>query len=348
MDGNSTRRVCETLRVFIGTFFAPKRLINDTENKENTMKKIFLTLALLGLAIAILGCSAAPAKTSSTAFYDSAPSGGAMPPVPAAAAPAERSTNQAQTGNTSPGVPNAQSAQRMIVYTVNLRLEVQDTEKAMNDLTAIAAQYKGYIAATNLARDSKNLMRGTVTLRIPAESLDAAQKQIEAAGLKVLNRNKNSNDVTDQYTDLNARLTNLNAYEAELRTLLATVREKSGKAEDILAVYNQLTQVRSQIEQIKGQMNVLEKTSTLATLTVELVPHEDIQVLEPDTWMPNQTAAQALKALVQALQALGSLLIWGILFFLPILIILALPSVVIVLILRAWTRRRAKKTPPPA
>ena len=234
----------------------------------------------------------------------------------------------------------------MIVYTVNLRIEVQDTEKTVTDLTAIAAQYNGYVAATNLARDSKNLMRGSVTLRIPATSLDAAQKQIEAAGLKVLNRNKNSNDVTDQYTDLNARLTNLNAYEAELRKLLETVRERSGKAEEVLAVYNRLTEIRSQIEQIKGQMNVLEKTSTLATLTVELVPHEDVQVVNPETWMPNKTAAEALRALVQTLQAFGSLLIWGILYFLPIAIVLALPIIILALMVRSWSRRRAKKVTP--
>jgi hypothetical protein len=313
------------------------------------MNKILISLALIAIVLTI-GCSAplTSSKGSSAVLYDAVPgSGGALPPMPAAQAPAEAS--RSATGNTTTAnSPSTSTAQRMIVYTVNLRIEVADTDKAMNDLTAIAAQYKGYVASTNLARDSKNLMRGSVTIRIPAESLDAAQKQIEAAGLKVLNRNKNSNDVTDQYTDLNARLTNLNAYEAELRKLLETVREKSGKAEDILAVYNQLTQVRSQIEQIKGQMNVLEKTSTLATMTVELVPHEDVQVIEPDTWMPNKTAAEALKALVQALQALGSLIIWGVLFFLPIIIILALPLVVLILILRAWAKRRTKKTTTPA
>jgi vacuolar-type H+-ATPase subunit I/STV1 len=253
----------------------------------------------------------------------------------------QRSATDASGAN----VPNAASAERMIVYTVQLGLEVQDTEKAVDQITNVVKQFNGYVAGANLSRNARGKMQGTITVRVPAQSLDAAQKQIEALGLKVLTRNQASNDVTDQYIDLNARLTNLQAYEAELTKLLATVRERTGKAEDILAVYNQLTQVRGQIEQIKGQMNVLEKTSTLATLTIQLTPHEEVEVLEPDTWMPNKTAAQALKTLVQALQGIADLTIWLALFILPVLIVLALPLVVLAFIARAMLKRRKKVAP---
>lgn len=305
------------------------------------MKRTLLAVSFLAIALSIISCSApaamAPAPTAAPAVAPAAPPMAAQPP---SAEGALKSGSADSTGN----VPNAASAERMIVYTVNLRLEVQDTDKAVNDISAIAAQYKGYIAASDLNRDPNGKMRGTITLRIPADSLDAAQKQIEAAGLKVLSRNKASNDVTDQYTDLNARLTNLTATEADLRKLMDATTGRTSKADDILAVYRELTNVRTQIEQIKGQMNVLEKTTALATLTVELVPHEEVQIVEPETWMPNTTAAQALHALVQALQGIIDLAIWLILFLLPVLIVLLLPFVVLALILRALLRRRTKKS----
>ncbi len=56
----------------------------------------------------------------------------------------------------------------------------------------------------------------------------------------MLTRNRDSRDVTDQYADLGAQLKNLEATEVELNKLLVTVREKTGKAEVILAVYNKL------------------------------------------------------------------------------------------------------------
>lgn len=297
------------------------------------MKQTLVALALLSLSLT-MGCAAAPTPTLGRTSELAIPP--VAPPAPTAAPPVK-----AGTGVTA-NAPAAQSEERMIVYTVRLSLEVQDADKASNDIAAIASQYKGYVAGSNLTRDAKGRMRGTVTIRVPAQSLDDAQKKIEAIALKVLSRNRDSKDVTDQYTDLSARLKNLEATEVELTKLLATVRERTGKAEDILAVYNRLTEVRGQIEQIKGQMNVLEKTSTFATMTIDLVPHEEVQVLEPDTWMPNRTVASALKALVQALQAIADLAIWLILFFLPVAIVLLLPFVIFVLILRAVFRRRKK------
>lgn len=315
------------------------------------MKRFFALIILVITGVSIISCAASRVAAPTAAPYGGFAAPG-MAPMPAAtSAPAatvvagqrsaqDKSSAAGESGNS---IPNAASAERMIVYNVQLNVEVQDTEKAANDIAAIVSQFKGYIAATNMTRTPKGQMMGTITLRVPAESLDAAQKAIEGVGLKVLSRNRNSNDVTDQYTDLNARLTNLQATEDELRKLLDTVRERTGKAEDILAVYNRLTEIRGQIEQIKGQMNVLSKTSSFATLTVSLTPHEEVQVIEPESWLPNRTAAQALRSLVQAVQGLADLAIWGLLFFLPVIIILLLPLIVIALIARSLVQRRNKK-----
>ena len=305
------------------------------------MKRALFLIVGLTVVLSIISCAAAP-RPASLAPSGAAPAATEAPAAPPLAQPEFR--ERGSTANdSSKGVPDAASAERMIVYTVQLNIEVQDAEKAVNDITALAAQYNGYISAANMSRSSKGQMRGTITLRIPAASLDAAQKQVESVGLKVLSRNRNSNDVTDQYTDLNARLTNLQATEDELRKLLDTVRERTGKADDILAIYNRLTEIRGQIEQIKGQMNVLSKTSTFATMTVSLTPHEEVVVVEPEGWLPNRTALQALRSLVQALQGLADLAIWAILFFLPIFIVLALPFAILAFILRAILRRRGKR-----
>lgn len=304
------------------------------------MKTKLCLVSFIVLAVSLISCASAPAQAPA---LSRAVAPAALPPAPAAGRElsAKDATGQSLT-------TTAASEERMIVRTVRLGLEVQDSEKAYNDIAAIAGQFKGYFAQTNLTRDSKNRLRGNIVLRIPAESLDAALKQVKATSLKVLTENSNANDVTDQYTDLSARQKNLESAEAELTKLLATVREKTGKAEDILAVYNQLTQIRGQIEQIKGQINVINRTTALATVTVDLTPHDDVQILEPETWAPNRTAAEALRSLIQALQGLANLAIWLILFVLPILIVLALPFVLFIWLIRVLLRRRAKSKAAPA
>lgn len=310
------------------------------------MRNYLLSIILILAALFVISCaSAAPQRAPvapSQPFLSSVP-----PAAPPVASDASKEADQIGGRSTS-AVTNAASAERMIVRTVRLGLEVQDTEKSFNDISAIATQYKGYVAQTNLTRDSKNRLVGSVTLRIPAESLDAAMKQIKAASLKVLTENSNTNDVTDQYTDLNARQKNLEATEVELRKMMETIREKSNKAEDVLAIYRELTNVRTQIEQLKGQINVLDRTTALTTVTVQLTPHDEVEILEPETWAPNRTIAQALRTLIQALQGLATFALWLIFFIIPLLVVLALPFVVFVYVVRWIIKRRAKSKPVPA
>jgi hypothetical protein len=69
---------------------------------------------------------------------------------------------------------------------------------------------------------------------------------------------------------LSAQLRNLEATEEELLVLLTEVREKTRRAEDVLAVHREVTNIRGQIEQIKGRMQYLERMTALATINVEL------------------------------------------------------------------------------
>ena len=295
------------------------------------MKNKFCAIIFVAIALSLLSCAPQVGQTFSRTTSGLEP---AAPPAPIAP---EAAAKDAVGRTVSPNASSAASAERMIVRTVSLGLEVQDSEKSFDVIASIATKYKGYVSNTNSRRDSKNRLIGTITLRIPAESLDNALKEMKTASLKVLTENSNANDVTDQYTDLNARQKNLEATEAELTKLLATVRERTGKAEDILAVYNRLTEIRGQIEQIKGQINVIDRTTALATVTVQLTPHDDVQILEPDTWAPNRTAAEALRALIQTLQFFGTVAIWMLIYVIPLFV---LPLLVFIWVVRVWLRRR--------
>lgn len=236
------------------------------------------------------------------------------------------------------------AAERMVVFTGTMSLEVNDTEETVAKITDILKANQGYVASRSFARSGSGKLRGTITIRVPAASLDSVLTQIKALALRSLREDSKSEDVTQQYVDLDARRKNLEAYEVELTKLLDTVREKSGKAEDLLAVYNQLTEVRGQIEQIKGQQQYLENTSSLATFTLELIPHEEVTVVE-EGWNPGSTVRTALRSLVQALQAIADVAIYVILFFLPVIILLVLPFVVIFWIARRIWRRRTPQKP---
>lgn len=314
------------------------------------MKRILISMILFGALLSVIGCSAAPSAAPAAAptaapamplpameMPDLDDSGGAAPrPAQPTVAPARGSVN----------TPNqAEAEARMIVYTGLMSLQVNDTADTINKINALLTNVNGYIASRSVVEYGENKLRGTITIRVPAVQLEPTLAQIRALGLKVLKETQDSNDVTAEFTDLDARRKNLEAYEVELQKLLETVRERTGKAEDILKVYNQLTEVRGEIEQIKGRQNYLQNTSALATYTIDLVPVEEVVVQGDPGWNPGATISRALDRLVTILQGLADVAINLAIIVLPVLLIVALPFVIFVLIVRAiWKRRGAKKT----
>jgi len=245
----------------------------------------------------------------------------------------------------APGMPGDEAAlqglfaERKVIRTADLAIVVEDTQAAIARLRAIAITYGGYVAEANVWQVKENLMRGTVTLRVDAERFDEVLDRIREIALEVQRENIGSQDVTEEYVDLQARLRNLEATEQELLALLKEVRERTRSADEVLQVYRELTRIREEIERIKGRMQYLENRVQLATITVELIPKEEKPIVEPG-WHPGQTLRNALGALASAAQALVSAAIWLVIFVLPLLLAIGAPVGLIVVGVRRWWRGR--------
>lgn len=310
------------------------------------MKRILISIILFGALLFVIGCSAVMPAATQSRVDDTIPSAAPAPPMEAyeaddSAGRKAMPTMTAGGGQSAPG--QAQAEERMIVYTGVMSLQVNDTADTINKIQTLLAGVNGYISSRSVVEYGENKLRGTINIRVPAAQLEPTLAQIRALGVKVLKETQDSNDVTAEFTDLDARRKNLEAYEVELQKLLETVRERTGKAEDILAVYNQLTQVRGEIEQIKGRQNYLQNTSALATYTIDLVPVEEVVVQGDPGWNPGTTVSLALDRLVSIMQGLADVAINLAIIVLPVLLILALPIVIFVLIVRAIVKRRTGK-----
>jgi hypothetical protein len=292
-----------------------------------------LLILLLVLLTTVVGCGPIIGGVASPAREEALE---AVPPQEA---------REAQPVTADYEVESAQ--ERMIIRTADLSLVVKDVESSLEEIKATVKELKGYIADSNTWHQAEQL-RANLTLRVPAESLDEALERIKAVALKVESERTAGQDVTEEYTDLEAQLRNLEATEKELRELLKTVRERTGKAEEILAVHQRLTEIRGQIERIKGRMQYLERSAALATITVDLIPDELAKPIVQPGWQPLGTLRNATRSLVQALQFIVDALIWIIIFVLPVLLVLlALPAFLVWLLWR-WRRGKKAASPPAA
>ena len=84
--------------------------------------------------------------------------------------------------------------------------------------------------------------------------------------MEVIVESTSSQDVTEEYVDLSARLSNLEATEQQLLMIL----NKAVEVEDILAVQRELTRVSEEIERIKGRMQYLERTAAMSLIDIRL------------------------------------------------------------------------------
>ncbi|NUQ39529.1 MAG: DUF4349 domain-containing protein [Caldilineales bacterium] len=292
------------------------------------MKRTLILLLLFSLILS--GCaSAAPTFESGAA--------------PAPAAPMERPA-AADKAFEAAGVSSDQAQDlRKVIYSADMTLIVTDTEAVADQITQMANDLGGYVANLNAFR-SDNLMYYSITLRVPAEQFDNARAALRNMALRVDNDSIGSDDVTDQYYDIEARLRALRATETELISLLRETRERGGKVEDIMSIYRELTQIQSQIESQQGQLNRLDKLVSLSTINITLRPDELAKPIATDEWRPLQTLRDSARDLVNVLQGLIDLLIRLLVVVLPTLIFLAIPVLLILLALRWLTRRLRGKS----
>jgi hypothetical protein len=244
------------------------------------------------------------------------------------------------------GMPGLTDVERKIIYSVTLDLIVKDTEAAFGEVQRLTQEMGGFVSESNMWRDEGH-PRASMSVRVPADRLDEALAGFRNLALDVERENRDSQDVTEEYVDLGARLKNAQRTETELLELLRS-RSETGKTEDILEVYRELSQVRSQIEQIQGRIKYLENLSSMATVQITLTPDVLLQPVVVAGWRPQGTARSAVRMLLRALQFMADAAIFVLLLVLPILLVVAVFLAILYWIARAilrWVRRRQVEAP---
>ncbi len=97
-----------------------------------------------------------------------------------------------------------------------------------------------------------------------------------------------TDDVTEEYIDVEARLANSKRLEERIVELL---EERSGKLADILEIERELARVRETIERIEGQLRYLSNQTSLATITIELREQKDYVPPEPISFASQSKAS---------------------------------------------------------
>ena len=224
-------------------------------------------VGLVGLGLVVGGCSSADSLAGAAPAEPSA----GLPPRPAenvvAAEPA------AEWANNSASAVVLTQADRKQQFTAELQLQTTDKSEVMiKKITDLAEKFSGYAVYSNMV---------SIRVKIPVKNSKDFLAEVEHLG-EVLFREITSQDVTQEYRDLELKCKNLRA----LRDRFAELLKKAVKVEDILKIESELARLTTELEQATGELNVLKNSVDMATVNVKLTTVKEIDPqLIPVVWI---------------------------------------------------------------
>ena len=293
-----------------------------------------MVVAILVTVLALAACSAGTAAQAAP----SAGAAGGGNPVPAEPADNGGKGQGLDYSNGGDGTL-ADIAERKIVKTGEITLQVPGVGAAVGELRAIALSLDGYVSDSRTGGEHE---AATVTLRIPADRFDQALDRLHGMKGEVKVEATKDEDVTSSIVDLDARIHNLQASEQQYRVLIG----RAEKIQDVLAVQSRLDQVRGEIEQLTAQLKQLNGLASLSTITVTLVPASTPVEDAAAAWDPGATIGTAVAALVSGGQGVADFGIWLLIVGLPF--VLAAAIILWLAFRLAPLVRRVRPEPAPA
>lgn len=295
------------------------------------------------LAAGFLLTACGVGTSSDNASQSGGDAGGA--PAAAPAAPNEAAKDQAEVapaqgqteGKNEPAqAPNLSVDQRSIIYTGSITVRVGNVNEAAARTVGIASGAGGFIGGDNRNSDNGGA-NATLTLRVPADKFSSVVDQVAKLGKdgKEESREINTQDVTEETVDLDARIAVQQARVDSGRRLLAQAKSLN----DLVMLEREVATRESDLASLQAKKRRLADLTALSTITVVLLSPA-AQVGPDDDSAPGFLAG--LRGGWQALTASLGVLVTVLGALLPWLIVLGVP-----VWLAIWVFRRNRRRRPP-
>lgn len=164
------------------------------------------------------------------------------------------------------GVSEEAAVDREIVTTAYATVVAPDPSAAARDLARIAEQAGGRVERrSELSARGDEPGSASLTLRIPADRMSTTLEALSGVG-DVSEVSVDTDDVTTEGRDLDARIAALTTSTERLRELMGT----AGSTDDLLQVEQELSDRQAELDSLKAQRQLLSEQVAMSTLRVEV------------------------------------------------------------------------------
>jgi hypothetical protein len=214
----------------------------------------------------------------------------------------------------------------MIARTASLIIVVKDFAASRASLDTILARHHGYSAQLAVSTPENAPRSFQASIRVPAPELSSAVGELKTLG-RVENESQSADEVTQQHTDLTARLKTSRETEARFEAIL---QQRTGNVAEVLQVEEGIARVRGDIERMETEQTALEHRVDFVTVEIQLSEEFKAQLNAPSASVSNRihnafvagirNASATLLGIVLFFEEYGPmLLIWLAILSLPVL-----------------------------
>lgn len=199
------------------------------------------------------------------------------------------------------------SIDQRVIKSGSIDMTSNNVSSTVTAISTLALTRNGFIQTSSTSDNESGKATAYVVLRVPTDVFEATMSDIVALGVHVNTESMSGEDVTEQFTDVSARLTAAKAQEAQYLVILKSATSVG----DILAVQEHLATVRSEIESLQGQVNFLENETDLATISVTVSEETTAATASENKFDPARDANSAIALVITLGQRAITVLIWA-------------------------------------
>lgn len=229
------------------------------DGRTGRRRGALLAAGALTAALALAGCGAGDSGSA-----DSAGPAAKAPLVEAGAAD-KGSGADAAAGAAGAGAPDLRVDQRAIIYTGSMRVQVANVDAAAREVSAVVTRAGGFIGGDQ-RRSAEADDVAELQLRVPAAKFAGVVEEVAKLGRQE-SREINTQDVTEETVDLEARIITQRARVDSARRLLA----RANSITDLVSLENELGRREADLASLEAKKRRLADLTALSTITVSLV-----------------------------------------------------------------------------
>ncbi|NQW16301.1 MAG: DUF4349 domain-containing protein [Chloroflexi bacterium] len=154
------------------------------------------------------------------------------------------------------------ATERIIVRTVDVDIVVPDVSVAISQISDLAIRLGGWVVSSQQIESHT----ARVSIRVPSNRIDEALKDVKGAAIEVESERLTSQDFTEEFTDISARIETMQLTLDSLKVLF----DRADKIQDAIAIQVEMTRIQADKDALQARVNFLMESSSFSLINVDM------------------------------------------------------------------------------